>query len=45
LQQNKPSYASSLQSGLVYEEIEEKVKNLPFRLPREIQQSFHFCMW
>ena len=42
LQQNKPSYASSLQPGLVYEEIEQKVKNLPFRLPREVYELYQW---
>ncbi|MEH1820035.1 MAG: SMI1/KNR4 family protein [Nostoc sp.] len=42
LQQNKPSYASSLQPGLTYEEIEEKVKNLPFRLPREVYELYQW---
>ncbi|MHC0064574.1 hypothetical protein ACWATR_17005 [Nostoc sp. UIC 10890] len=42
LQQNKPSYASSLQPGLAYEEIEEKVKNLPFRLPTEVYELYQW---
>ena len=42
LQQNKPSYAYSLQPGLAYEEIEEKVKNLPFRLPKEVYELYQW---
>ncbi|MEH1934323.1 MAG: hypothetical protein V7L14_11495 [Nostoc sp.] len=42
LQQKKPFYASSLQPGLVYEEIEEKVKSLPFRLPREVYELYQW---
>ncbi|WP_375510108.1 SMI1/KNR4 family protein [uncultured Nostoc sp.] len=42
LQQNKPSYASSLQPGLTYEEIEKKVKNLPFSLPREVYELYQW---
>ncbi|OYD98753.1 hypothetical protein CDG77_04670 [Nostoc sp. 'Peltigera membranacea cyanobiont' 213] len=41
-QQNKPSYAFSLQPGLAYEEIEEKVKNLPFTLPREVYELYQW---
>lgn len=42
LQQHKPSYVFSLQAGLSYQEIEEKVKDLPFRLTREVYELYQW---
>ncbi|MBD2301112.1 hypothetical protein [Nostoc sp. FACHB-190] len=42
LHQHKPLYASALQSGLSYGEIEEKVKDLPFRLTREVYELYQW---
>lgn len=41
-QENKPDYAASLQPGLTIEEIEEKVKNLPFKLPKEVYELYQW---
>ncbi|TYQ31140.1 SMI1/KNR4 family protein [Pseudanabaena sp. UWO310] len=40
--QNVPDYEDDFQQGLTYEEIEEKVKDLPFKLPREF---YHLYQW
>ncbi|GBE92369.1 SMI1/KNR4 family protein [Nostoc cycadae] len=42
LQRHKPLYASALQTGLSDEEIEEKVKDLPFRLTREVYELYQW---
>ena len=42
LQLNQPSFASSLQPGLTHSEIQEKVKNLPFLLPGEFYELYHW---
>lgn len=39
---NNPELALSLQPGLTREEIEEKVRNLPFRLPEEVYQLYQW---
>ncbi|MGB6295960.1 MAG: hypothetical protein WBF90_07210 [Rivularia sp. (in: cyanobacteria)] len=41
-QHNKPSTIESLQPGLTIEEIEEKVKDLPFRLTQEVYQLYQW---
>jgi hypothetical protein len=41
-QENKPDYPMSLQPGLTIEEIEEKVKNLPFKLPKEVYELYQW---
>jgi len=42
LQDNKPEYAANLNPGLTYEEIEEKVKDLSFKLPREVYELYQW---
>lgn len=41
-QKNRPEYASQLQPGLTEEEIEEKLKDIPFRLPKEVYQLYQW---
>ena len=41
-QQNKSSIIESLQPGLSIEEIEEKVKDLPFRLTQEVYELYQW---
>ena len=41
-QNNKPSTIDSLQPGLTVEEIEEKVKDLPFRLTQEVYELYQW---
>ena len=42
LQQHKPEYALLFLPGLSLEEIEEKVKVLPFRLPSEVYELYQW---
>lgn len=42
LKQNAPSYAEGFLPGLSYEEIEEKVSNLPFKLPEEVYNLYRW---
>ncbi|OCQ91191.1 hypothetical protein BCD64_24570 [Nostoc sp. MBR 210] len=42
LQQNAPSYIEGFLPGLSYEEIEEKVSNLPFKLSEEVYNLYHW---
>ncbi|MBE9206854.1 hypothetical protein IQ244_10055 [Nostoc sp. LEGE 06077] len=42
LQRHKQLYVSSLQAGLSCEEIEEKVKDLPFHLTREVYELYQW---
>ena len=39
---NKPSTIESLQAGLTIEEIDEKVKDLPFRLTQEVYELYQW---
>jgi len=39
---NKNSYALALQAGLSYSEIQEKTKNLPFKLPMEVIELYQW---
>ena len=39
---NRPEYAAKFQPGLTEEEIEEKLKDIPFRLPREVYQLYQW---
>lgn len=39
---NKPSTIESLQPGLTIEEIDEKVKDLPFRLTQEVYELYQW---
>ena len=41
-QYNKPSIVDALQPGLTIEEIEEKVKDLPFRLTQEVYELYQW---
>ena len=41
-QNNKPSTIDSLQPGLTVEEIEEKAKDLPFRLTQEVYELYQW---
>ena len=41
-QQNNPTVAASLQSGLSYREIENKLSSLPFRLPQELYELYQW---
>ncbi len=41
-ERNRPEYASHLQPGLTEEEIEEKLKHIPFRLPKEVYQLYQW---
>ncbi|MGB3758504.1 MAG: SMI1/KNR4 family protein [Rivularia sp. (in: cyanobacteria)] len=41
-ERNRPEYASQLQPGLTEEEIEEKLKHIPFRLPKEVYQLYQW---
>lgn len=38
----RPDCISYLQPGLTYDEIEEKVKDLPFRLPKEVYELYQW---
>lgn len=42
LQQNNPTVAASLQSGLSYREIENKLSSLQFRLPQELYELYQW---
>ena len=42
LENNNPAVAASLQSGLTYAEIEDKVASLPFRLPKELYELYQW---
>lgn len=42
LQQHQPERSASLRPGLKYEEIKEKIKNLPFRLPTEVYELYQW---
>ncbi len=39
---NVPNYKDDFLPGLTYEEIEEKVKNLPFQLPKEVYEIYQW---
>lgn len=41
-ERNRPEYVSQLQPGLTEEEIEEKLKHIPFRLPKEVYQLYQW---
>ncbi|BCL34130.1 SMI1/KNR4 family protein [Nostoc sp. MS1] len=42
LQQNRPEVASLLKPGLKFEEIQSKIRNLPFRLPEEVYELYQW---
>ena len=39
---HQPSYALALQSGLTYAQIQEKTKDLPFKLPTEVVELYQW---
>jgi cell wall assembly regulator SMI1 len=39
---NQPSYALALQPGLTYDQIQEKIKGLPFKLPTEVIELYQW---
>ena len=41
-ERNRPEYAAKFQPGLTEEEIEEKLKDIPFRLPKEVYQLYQW---
>lgn len=41
-QRNRPEYAATFQPGLTEEEIEEKVKDIPFKLPKEVYELYQW---
>ncbi|MDY6897187.1 MAG: HEAT repeat domain-containing protein [Cyanobacteriota bacterium] len=41
-ERNRPEYAAEFQPGLTEEEIEEKLKHIPFRLPKEVYQLYQW---
>ncbi|MEO1761945.1 MAG: HEAT repeat domain-containing protein [Cyanobacteria bacterium J06629_18] len=41
-ERNRPEYATTFQPGLTEEEIEEKVKDIPFKLPKEVYELYQW---
>ena len=41
-ERNRPEYATTFQPGLTKEEIEEKVKDIPFKLPKEVYELYQW---
>ncbi|MEL6459882.1 MAG: HEAT repeat domain-containing protein [Cyanobacteria bacterium J06621_15] len=41
-ERNRPEYATTFQPGLTEDEIEEKVKDIPFQLPKEVYELYQW---